>query len=275
VPEIHEILQHEVVFHDAIAGNFQINAELIRRYLSYDTPASNIAEVIPRLKQDVLKEVYSVRGKRVLVYGCGSDSAAVWFALHGASVDAIDISPKSVTNQEILSGKLGLYISAHVMDAHQLKFPDNEYDIVYGNAILHHIELRRAIPEIMRVLKPDGTAVFRDVMIGNVFLRAFRYATPFWRTPDEHPLTRKDLELLGETFDMKISQYVLTGLPYMFAVRIINNVILKEMGIKSRIQLHPKICRCFDNFDQRLFRYAPFLKTQAWLCLIVLTKKVA
>ena len=275
MPEIHEILQHEVVFHDAIAGNITISDELIHRFLSYDTPASYMADQLPRLKHDVLKELTVVRGKRVLVYGCGNDSAAVWFSSSGASVDAIDISPKSVANQQRISERLGLSIRAYVMDAHKLSFPDDEYDIVYGNAILHHIDLYRAMPELARVLKPEGKAIFRDVMIGNVFLRAFRYATPFWRTPDEHPLTRKDLELLGETFDMKINQYVLTGLPYMFVVRIINNVILKKFGVKSRIQLHPKIYRCFDNFDQRLFRYAPFLRTQAWLCLIVLTKKVA
>jgi SAM-dependent methyltransferase len=159
------------------------------------------------------------------------------------------------------------------MDAHRLNLPDHAYDIVYGNAILHHLDLQRAIPEVARVLKPDGTAVFRDVMIGNVFLRAFRFATPFWRTPDEHPLTRKDFKSLGETFDIKISQYVLTGLPYMFAVRIINNVILKNIGITSRIQLDKNICRRFDVVDQWLFRYMPFMRNLAWLCLIVLYRR--
>ena len=69
-----------------------------------------------------------------------------------------------------------------VMDANSLDLPSNEYDIVYGNAILHHLDTPRCSSELSRVLKNNGKAVFRDVIKGNVFLQFFRTATSFWRT---------------------------------------------------------------------------------------------
>jgi SAM-dependent methyltransferase len=212
--------------------------------------------------------------KRVLVYGCGNDNAAVWFSKSGARVDAIDISPKSVENQQLIAGQLELKINSMVMDAHHLDLPSDEYDIVYGNAILHHLNLQEAIPEIARVLKPGGKAVFRDVMSGNVFLRAFRYATPFWRTPDEHPLTERDLDFIVQNFsNCQISDYIFSGLPYFFFARIMNKVILKKRWLKLQIPQHNSIYASFDRLDQMLFHLMPILKRQAWLCLIVLTKE--
>ena len=213
-------------------------------------------------------------GKRVLVYGCGNDHAAVWFSKSGYTVDAIDISPKSVENQKEIAKILGLKIRAIVMDAHSLDFQSNEYDIVYGNAILHHLELEKAMPEIVRVLKPGGKAVFRDVMAGNFFLKFFRFATPFWRTPDEHPLTGVDLDFISKSFlNCHISNYVLSGQPYFFFAREINRVILRKLKVKGRIPLHNSIWEKCDKLDRFLYRFFPFLKKQAWLCLIIGTKE--
>ena len=269
----HEILQREASFYDAFVNRIEIDDDLAQKFLALDSPASFIANRLSRLKQTLLQTLGDVRSKRVLVYGCGNDSAAVWFSKSGADVDAIDISPKSVENQRVIAAKLGLNFNAIVMDAHSLDLPSDEYDIVYGNAILHHLELQEAIPEIIRVLKPEGKAVFRDVMSGNVFLRAFRFATPFWRTSDEHPLKRSDFALLAQKFSTcQITQYILSGLPYFGFARIMNNVILKRLGVNSRLPVHDTIYESFDKLDKLLFRLIPILKRQAWICLIILTK---
>ncbi|MBN2476913.1 MAG: class I SAM-dependent methyltransferase [Pirellulales bacterium] len=270
----HEQLEKEVAFHDAIAERIAVDDERAKRFFAFDTPAGYYANQLPRLRQTLLQALGNPSEKRVLVYGCGNDSAAIWFSKSGAKVDAIDISPKSVENQQLLADLLGLRINAVVMDAHNLDLPSDQYNIVYGNAILHHLDLQDASPEIARVLKPGGKAVFRDVMSGNVFLRAFRFATPFWRTPDEHPLTSSDLALLAQEFsECRNTEYILSGLPFFFFARIMNDVILKRLGLRLQIPLPRSVYANLDRLDEVLFRLVPFLKNQAWLCLIVLTKE--
>lgn len=269
-----ETLEKEAAFYDKIADQISIDNDLARTFFTYDSPASYIANRLPRLKQSLLQSLGNPNNKRVLVYGCGNDNAAVWFSKSGAKVDAIDISPKSVENQRLVAGQLNLDINSMVMDAHNLDLPSDEYDIVYGNAILHHLDLQEAVPEIQRVLKPGGKAVFRDVMSGNVFLRAFRFATPFWRTPDEHPLTSKDFAFFSQNFsNFEITEYILSGLPYFFFARIMNNVILKKLWFKLRIPQNNTIYAGFDRLDEMMFNLMPTIKSQAWLCLIVLTKE--
>lgn len=271
--ENENVLHNEIVFHDAIAEKIEINDNLVSRFFAYDSPASYMADRLPRLKHNLLNELKDVRGKRVLVYGCGVDSASVWFSKSGAYVDAIDISPKSVKNQEVISNKLNLKIHAMIMDAQKLDLPSDEYDIVYGNGILHHLDLQRAMSEIGRVLKPEGKALFREVMRGNIFLQAFRIVTPFWRTSDEHPLKSTDFELLDGEFHVQVSQYLLSGLPYFLFVRIMNDVIFKKLKTTFRIQLNNGTSEFFDKLDQLLFRVLPWMKKQAWICLIILTKR--
>ena len=268
-----DALEREVEFHDAIAEGIVIDSAAAHSLAEFDSPASYFANRLPRLKRTLLQAVAEPGGKKVLVYGCGNDNAAVWFAKSGASVDAIDISPKSVQNQITISRILDVRINAMVMDAHKLDLESAEYDIVYGNAILHHLDLQVAIPEVVRVLKPGGKAIFRDVMNGNILLQAFRRATPYWRTPDEQPLRKSDLVLLAKSFaTLSESQYVLTAMPYLFAMRIINALVLRKLGIRLRLASSEKAYTAFDRLDTVLFRIAPILKTQAWLCLIVATK---
>lgn len=268
-----ERLLKEAAFFDAIAEKIEINGDLLQRLQNYDSPAGDSANRLPRLKSRLYQLLGDLTDSHVLVYGCGFDNAAIWFAKAGANVDAIDISPKSIENQKLIAAKTGVNINALLMDAHRLEFPSNRYDIVYGNLILHHLEIEKAAGEIHRVLKPGGKGVFRDVMKGNLFLQVFRFLTPFWRTPDEHPLTNNDFAFLNKKFlKCEIDQYILSGLPYLFLARIMNNVIFRRMRLKVRIPRPDSIYANMDKIDCLLFRLMPFLKKQAWYCLIALTK---
>jgi len=66
-----------------------------------------------------------------------------------------------------------------VRDAMKTPFPDRSFDVIYGNAVLHHLDSEACAPEIARLLAPGGVAVFREVQAGNIFLRLFRNLTPF------------------------------------------------------------------------------------------------
>ena len=69
-----------------------------------------------------------------------------------------------------------------VMNAEVLEFPDASFDLVFGVAILHHLDLDTACAEFLRVLRPSGTAVFLEPLGHNPFINLVRWATPAART---------------------------------------------------------------------------------------------
>ena len=73
-------------------------------------------------------------------------------------------------------------------------FRDGTFDYVTGVFILHHLDLRRAVPEIHRVLRPGGKAVFVEnsayngfLMLGRALLTG-RFGIHKSSSKDEYPL---------------------------------------------------------------------------------------
>ena len=72
-----------------------------------------------------------------------------------------DISPGMV-EVAVRNGRgLGLEVSGAPADAEALPYGDEEFDLVVGHAVLHHIpDVELALREVLRVLKPGGRFVF-------------------------------------------------------------------------------------------------------------------
>jgi SAM-dependent methyltransferase len=145
-------------------------------------------------------------GSDVLEYGCGQGSAALWLATD-RQVAAIDISPVAVEQMGQRARELGLTVDVRVADAEHLPFADDSFDAVVGSGILHHLELQAAWPEITRVLRPGGRAIFSEPLGHNPFLRVFRRLTPSARTPDEHPLLDTDIADAATRFERFDARY--------------------------------------------------------------------
>lgn len=147
--------------------------------------------------------VGELAGKHILDYGCGTGEMTIKALCEGAIVTAIDISPKSIEYVQKIATEIGKssQLNALVMDAQNMSFSENTFDVVIGNGILHHLfEMEQALCEIRRVLKPCGYAVFSEPLGMNPLLRAFRKLTPRLRTKDEQPLRMRELELIGSVF---------------------------------------------------------------------------
>src|SRR5215218_6106134 len=91
-----------------------------------------------------------LRGKCVLDYGCGHGMAAVVLARAGAAVTAFDLSPGYVAEARERAAACGVATQCVVADGEHLPFPDASFDAVWGNAILHHLDLTRAGRELRR-----------------------------------------------------------------------------------------------------------------------------
>lgn len=129
-----------------------------------------------------------LQGKDVLELGTGAGEGSVYFALQGANCTATDWSPLMLETASRLAQRYRVSIHTATMDAMDIRFPDNSFDIVYAANLLHHVVPDEAIKEMHRVLRPGGKACFWDPLRHNPIINLYRVMTPDMRTVDERPL---------------------------------------------------------------------------------------
>ena len=245
-------LKREALFFDnQFFDNFRVRRT--RKFYSVNTAA---AQHFRALASE------NCTGKKVLEYGCGQGRHALALARQGADVVGIDISAEGIQQARTLARDEGLEgnLSFEVMNAERLEFPDNYFDIVCGNSILHHLDLDNTCNELVRILKPDGRAVFREPLGHNLLINFYRQLTPEMRTVDEHPLLASDLENLARYFHETRVHY--------YALCTLLAVPLRSLpGFK-------KVVSVLEYFDRILLRL-PFLKKQAWLVVIQLDRPLS
>lgn len=150
-----------------------------------------------------MDQLGDVSGLPVLDYGCGHGMAAVVLARRGARVTAFDLSAGYLREARRRAAANDVRIDFLQADAERLPFPDSSFARVWGNAILHHLDMRLAARELYRVLQPGGVAVFCEPWGENPLLAWARRRVPYrgkQRTPDEQPLRRRHLRLLRTVF---------------------------------------------------------------------------
>ena len=204
--------------------------------------------------------IYSgVAGRRVLEYGCGPGSHSKEMARRGGSVSGIDISEVGIAQAAETAHAEGLTgLEYLVMDAQDMTFADDTFDLVVGEGILHHLDLERSYSEISRVLKPGGRAVFMEPLGHNIPMRLFRHFTPKMRTEDEHPLLKKDLEIAKRYFSNTVFEFF----------------HLSSFGalLFLKTPWFFKFVAWGDKVDKLLFRSVPPLRLQAWYTIMILEK---
>lgn len=93
-------------------------------------------------------------GLHVLDYGCGTGGTTAHLAARGAQVTGFDISMTRLADAHRRVGSNRVHLVQSV--AEMLPFADASFDAVLGKQILHHLDLKIAVPEIARVLRPGG-----------------------------------------------------------------------------------------------------------------------
>jgi ubiquinone/menaquinone biosynthesis C-methylase UbiE len=138
----------------------------------------------------------------LLDYGCGYGSRLLKYARRIRYGVGIDISERRIEEARTLGREEGQSnIDFYVMDAMNTTFQDQQFDIVIGTAILHHLEMKSALQEIKRIMNHrTGIAIFDEPLGSNPFINLYRKLTPNIRTPDEQPLRKKEIALIMEIF---------------------------------------------------------------------------
>ncbi|HEX8355406.1 MAG TPA: class I SAM-dependent methyltransferase [Pyrinomonadaceae bacterium] len=187
----------------AEASHIDVNALVIdksqlARYL--DPPADTVYPL--EYSYHLLGDV---RGKTVLEYGCGDGANTVMLALRGADVKALDISPDliEVARRRLAANRVEGSVEFIVGSAHDLPLPDESVDVVFGMAILHHLDLSLSAREVRRVLRKGGRAIFQEPVRNSKFIKLVRGLIPY-QSPDvspfERPLTDEELLNYGRDF---------------------------------------------------------------------------
>lgn len=159
-----------------------------------------------------------LEGKLVLDYGGGSGLSTVVLARKGARVATLDIARQmaELARRRAEANGVGERVKALAMAAESLGYRDGVFDAVYGNAILHHVSLEQAVPELFRVMKPGAVAVFSEPLGENPLLEFVRNRIPYpgkERTPTERPLTEKNIALFRAHFgEVELRHYQLLSM---------------------------------------------------------------
>jgi len=193
----------------------------------------------------------------ILEYGCGPGSYSFILAQNKAKkVIGIDISEVAIEKAKKTAQEKNLANNTEfiVMNAEELDFNNNYFDMICGTAILHHLDLEKSFKELSRVLKSGGRAIFIEPLGHNLFINLYRKLTPSMRTEDEHPLLQKDLDKIKKYFPNAKFQY-------FYLITLLAFPFRKLPGFKLLVKF-------LDILDKILFTVFPFLRKYAWQVII-------
>ena len=205
-----------------------------------------------------------ISGKYLLEYGCGEGWTTCDLAHSGATIEAFDISEQGVANTKVALAKANLSERCTVrqMAAEQLDYAAESFDLAVGFAILHHLDIRKALAELYRVLKPGGHAIFAEPLGTNPIINLYRRMTPQYRTPDEAPLVLREFRLQAKDFrGFEHHECYLTALASLALLYV--PIANKAFGPINRT-----LCR----FDDWFLPKAGPLRHLAWYSVIVMRK---
>jgi SAM-dependent methyltransferase len=183
--------RRESEFHDRQASDLDKAAILVDETFTSATAAEN---------QHVLQQFGDVRGKRILDYGCGLAEGGIYLAKLGASVVGVDVSERMLAAARELAGQHGVEIETRLVSSARIPAADGEFDLVYGNGVLHHVDLDTAVPELARVMGPQARGCFIEPLPYNPVINVYRRMADQVRTVDEIPLRFEDIERFRSHF---------------------------------------------------------------------------
>jgi len=95
----------------------------------------------------------------ILDFGCGNGMRTRKFVQDGWQLCGIDISEESIRIARKDSQNQGLRAEYYIMDGESMTFPDNQFDLIVDYGAFSSVDMKKAVPGLVRVLKPSGTII--------------------------------------------------------------------------------------------------------------------
>ncbi len=243
--------------------------EAVRDFYDHQDPPEGRLSLLAHgrgrsLREAVLEPLYQLRdaalgdlaGRRVLELGAGYGAESVELAVRGARVCALDFAPARLALAPRLAEAAGVELSCVAGDCHRLPFDDSSFELVYGNAVLAHLDRARALSEVRRVLKPGGRLVLVEPLEAHPLLRLYRRRLGRGGVVAYMGWDELDADHLG-------GGYSLT------AHGLASPLLLIPAALGHHGRFWRGAARLLNHLDAWFFRREPRLRRRGWVCLAV------
>jgi SAM-dependent methyltransferase len=249
----------ESEFHDQWAHETPLAKIAVREAFEAPTAVENRA---------ILALMGDLRGKLLLDIGAGLGESSVYFALRGADVTALDLSPGMVDCAVALGKTHGVSIRGIVQSGEQLEVPQEHFDIVYVANTIHHVTNKNLLFQQMhRALKPGGRFFSYDPLGYNPVIEIYRRMATKVRTEDEAPLTFADLEIARRYFpNVQHREFWILTLSLFLKYYLIDRVHPNSERYWKKI---------FSETSRTLWWWTPFEVADRWLTRLPLVRRLA
>ncbi|MDO4650229.1 MAG: methyltransferase domain-containing protein, partial [Eubacteriales bacterium] len=125
------------------------------------------APIADRWRKEIFEMLPKKKSLRILDVGCGTGFFTILLAMEGHQVTGVDLTPEMIDNSRILAKEEGVDCEFRVMDAENIDFPEETFDVVISRNLtwtLPHAEV--AYKSWIRVLKKDGILLNFDANYG-------------------------------------------------------------------------------------------------------------
>ena len=147
---------------------------------------------------EIKKQLPCDKNLRILDVGCGAGFFSVLLAKEGYQVTGVDLTPDMIENARILAAEEKTVCDFLVMDAENLSFADESFDVVISRNLTWTLpDVKSAYREWVRVLKKGGVLLNFDANYG---LSDF---TDLSELPDNHAHQEIDDSMMRECEEIK------------------------------------------------------------------------
>lgn len=253
-PTRREVIQRELEWHEQ---------EAHRRYsvdtLLYDPPAFDT------VLNGALDFLAPQPGDLVLDIACGEGKETLALARRGALVISQDLSHNQLvrTRERLASAGLADRVFFVQGNAEEPPFAAESFGLIYGKAIIHHLDTDLSAGQIDRLLQPGGKATFAEPLAQHPLIELGRRLTPQMRTADEQPLLLPEFERFASLFDTAVVETFFLTAPLAYVVRRLPG------GERPFRVVH----RWLRGVDTAVFKHLPRLRRWAWYALVNLQKQ--